>query len=57
MSEGEKWVNDQVVNTATALRLGKSARPVETARDSVRGFATKQLKSLGKSQIIASLDD
>ncbi|KAI0035665.1 hypothetical protein K488DRAFT_42801, partial [Vararia minispora EC-137] len=57
MSEGEKWVNEQVSSIAAALRAPSSLRPVEMARQAVRGFATKQLKQLPKGQSIASLDD
>ena len=57
MSEGEKWVHEQVSNTATALRAGNIVHPVQSARSAVQGFATKQLKTLGKGQAIASLED
>jgi hypothetical protein len=54
MSEGEKWVGNQVSNTALALRTGADAKPVHSAETAVRSFATKEL---GKAQAIASLED
>jgi hypothetical protein len=57
MSEGERWVNEQVSGVATALRGGSGMQPVEMARESVRSFATRQLKRLPKGQAIASLED
>ncbi|KAK9895650.1 hypothetical protein P389DRAFT_67222 [Cystobasidium minutum MCA 4210] len=57
MSEGEKWIWDQTQNVALALRAGKSARPVKTARTAVTNFATKQLRQLDKGNALASVED
>ncbi|VDC04094.1 unnamed protein product [Peniophora sp. CBMAI 1063] len=57
MSEGEKWVHEQISNTGTALRAGNIVQPVQSARSAVQSFATKQLKNLGEGQTIASLED
>ncbi|KAI0321814.1 hypothetical protein OF83DRAFT_158973 [Amylostereum chailletii] len=54
MSEGDKWVAEQVSNVVTALRAGNVAEPVQTAQSAVRRFATKEL---GKAQAIAALED
>ncbi|KZW03984.1 hypothetical protein EXIGLDRAFT_10097 [Exidia glandulosa HHB12029] len=55
MSEGEKWVHNQVSLLAIALRAPPSeGRPVETATKAVRAFATKEL---GRAEAIAALDD
>lgn len=57
MSEGEKWIWDQTQNVALALRAGKSARPVKTARTAVTNFATKQLRQLNKGNTLASVEE
>ncbi|PCH41181.1 hypothetical protein WOLCODRAFT_89081 [Wolfiporia cocos MD-104 SS10] len=54
MSEGDKWVWAQVGNVAAALRAGTDGKPVQTANDAVRGFATKEL---GKAKLIAAFED
>jgi len=54
MSEGEKWVSGQASNTALALRAGTAGKPVHTAEQAVRHFATKEL---GKADLIAALED
>lgn len=54
MSEGDKWVESQVVTIAGLLREGNAGKPVENAGNTVRKFATKQL---GKADIIAALED
>lgn len=54
MSEGEKWVSGQANNTALALRAGTAGKPVHTAEQAVRHFATKEL---GKADLIAALED
>lgn len=54
MSEGEKWVRDQAANVAIALRAGTEGKPVTTAENAVRRFATKEL---GKADAIAALED
>ena len=54
MSEGERWVSDQVSNVAISLRAGTEGKPVQTAETAVRRFATKEL---GKAEAIAALED
>jgi hypothetical protein len=54
MSEGEKWVLDQVSTVSTALSIGTAGKPVELAEGAVRKFATREL---GKASLIASLED
>lgn len=55
MSEGDKWVTNQVNLLAIALRApGSEGRPVETASKAVRAFATKEL---GRADAIAALED
>lgn len=54
MSEGDQWVFAQVGNVATSLRAGTAGKPVRTAEDAVRGFATREL---GKSKLIAAFED
>ncbi|EJD53821.1 hypothetical protein AURDEDRAFT_110562 [Auricularia subglabra TFB-10046 SS5] len=54
MSEGEKWVHHQVGLLAIALRAGGASKPVQTASEAVRAFATKEL---GRAEAIAALDD
>jgi hypothetical protein len=54
MSEGEKWVSNQVADIALALRAGAESKPVQSAEAAVRRFATKEL---GKAQAIAALED
>jgi hypothetical protein len=55
MSEGEKWVRSQVSNVVIALiSTPEEGKPVETAEDAVRAFATREL---GKSAAIAALED
>ncbi|KDQ64867.1 hypothetical protein JAAARDRAFT_28513 [Jaapia argillacea MUCL 33604] len=54
MSEGDRWIHSQITNLRLALRSGTAGKPVTTAEDAVRTFATKQL---GKSHAIAALED
>ncbi|KAG8858598.1 hypothetical protein FRB91_009566 [Serendipita sp. 411] len=55
MSEGEKWVWNQVSNVGLALRsTPEEGKPVETAELAVRAFTTREL---GKAAAIASLED
>jgi hypothetical protein len=54
MSEGDKWVLAQASNVALALRAGTSGKPVQTAQEAVRKFATK---ALTRADMIASLED
>ncbi|KAK0206499.1 hypothetical protein DFS33DRAFT_1372790 [Desarmillaria ectypa] len=54
MSEGDKWVWDQVSNVSLALKAGTAGEPVKAASSAVRKFATKEL---GKAALIASLED
>lgn len=54
MSEGDSWVKLQTADVAVALREGTAGKPVHTAADAVRSFATK---SLGQADFIASLED
>ncbi|KAI0733374.1 hypothetical protein C8Q72DRAFT_636905 [Fomitopsis betulina] len=54
MSEGERWVREETVSIAAALRLGAEGKPVQTAEDAVRGFATKEL---GKAGMITTYED
>lgn len=57
MSEGEKWIKDQTQNVSLALRAGKSARPVNTARKAVTNFATRELRQLEKGNAVASVEE
>lgn len=54
MSEGEKWVQDQTVAVAIALRSGTEGKPVETAEAAIRKFATREL---GRASYISALED
>ena len=54
MSEGEKWVQDQTVAIAIALRSGNEGKPVTTAETCVRKFATREL---GRANYISALED
>lgn len=54
MSEGEKWVVQQVATIGGLLREGSEGKPVHNAQSAVRRFATKQL---GKADVIAALED
>lgn len=54
MSEGDKWVWSQVSMIALALRAGNESRPVRSAEQTVRKFATREL---GKASSIAALED
>lgn len=54
MSEGGQWVSDEAGDIAAALRLGTEGKPVKTANDAVRRFATREL---GKAPLIASFED
>jgi len=54
MSEGDKWVWSQVSTIALALRAGNESRPVRSAEQAVRKFATREL---GKASLIAALED
>ncbi|KAF8351539.1 hypothetical protein F5887DRAFT_1058387 [Amanita rubescens] len=54
MSEGDKWVWEQVTSVSRALKVDSSSRPVQEAEAAVRRFATREL---GKADLIASLED
>lgn len=55
MSEGDQWVNSQASNVGLALKAGTAGKPVQTAEEAVRGFATREL---GKAKTtIAALED
>ncbi|KAF8741150.1 hypothetical protein AX14_005744 [Amanita brunnescens Koide BX004] len=54
MSEGDKWVWEQVTLASRALKVDSSGKPVREAEAAVRRFATKEL---GKADLIASLED
>lgn len=54
MSEGDKWVWEQVSNVSLALREGTAGQPVHAAGAAVRRFATREL---GKADVIATLED
>lgn len=54
MSEGEKWVQDQTVAIAIALRSGTEGKPVTTAEMCIRKFATREL---GRANYISGLED
>jgi hypothetical protein len=54
MSEGDRWMANQINKVGLALRAGTEGKPVQTAGDAVRSFATKEL---GKAQAIAALED
>lgn len=57
MSEGEKWIASQTQNVALAIRAGKEAKPVATARAAVTSFATRELRSLEKGAAVASVEE
>lgn len=57
MSEGEKWIINQTQSVALAIRAGKTARPVQTAKSAVQAFATRELKMLEKANAVASVDE
>jgi len=58
MSEGEKWILEQTQNVALALRLpGKEGKPVQTAMNAVKNFATRELRTLEKGNAVASVED
>lgn len=48
MTEGDKWLLNQTQLTALALRQGKAGKPVHSAHEAVRRFATTELKSRDK---------
>lgn len=54
MSEGDKWIHSSVASVSIALRAGNEAKPVNTASQAVRKFATRELS---KAEAIAALDD
>ena len=54
MSEGDKWVSQQVATIGGLLREGNEGKPVSNAQSTVKRFATKQL---GKADAIAALED
>ena len=55
MSEGDKWVWNQISTVGLALRATPSeGQPVETAEQAVRAFTTREL---GKAASIASIED
>ncbi len=54
MSEGDKWVWEQVTSVSRALKVDSSSKPVQEAEAAVRRFATREL---GKADLIASLED
>ncbi|KAH9853810.1 hypothetical protein C2E23DRAFT_820584 [Lenzites betulinus] len=54
MSEGDSWIAMQTADIAIALKQGTAGKPVQSAAEAVRSFATK---SLGQADFIASLED
>ncbi|KAH9843804.1 uncharacterized protein C8Q71DRAFT_14120 [Rhodofomes roseus] len=54
MSEGERWVSMQAASVAAAMRRETEDKPVKTAENAVRGFATKEL---GKANTIMTCED
>jgi hypothetical protein len=55
MSEGDKWLLNQINSIGLALRaIPEEGKPVAAAETAVRAFATKEL---GKSAAIAALED
>jgi hypothetical protein len=54
MSEGDKWVSSQASTIALALRSGSEGKPVRSAEQAVRKFATREL---GKASSIAAFED
>jgi len=54
MSEGDKWVENSISSVALALRAGVEGKPVATANNAVRSFATRELS---KAEAIAALED
>lgn len=54
MSEGDRWLSNQIFQISLALRAGTEGKPVTTAGEAVRHFATREL---GKAKAIAALDD
>ena len=57
MSEGEKWIVNSTHSVALAVRTGRSARPVSTARAAVQAFATRELKTVEKGSAVASVEE
>jgi len=57
MSEGDKWIRETSQAVGLALRSGPSAKPVATALQAIRSFATAELRNLSRIDAIASLDD
>ncbi|KAG8855619.1 hypothetical protein FRB96_006814 [Tulasnella sp. 330] len=55
MSEGDRWLSNQIFQVSLALRAEpRDGKPVTTAGEAVRSFATREL---GKAKAIAALDD
>ncbi|KAG9009895.1 hypothetical protein FRB94_011341 [Tulasnella sp. JGI-2019a] len=55
MSEGDRWLSNQIFQVSLALRAEpREGKPVTTAGEAVRSFATREL---GKAKAIAALDD
>lgn len=54
MTEGDAWLLKQTQLLALALRQGRHGKPVQTAQDAVRKFATNELKSIDK---LASVEE
>ncbi|KAG8827202.1 hypothetical protein FRC17_007951 [Serendipita sp. 399] len=55
MSEGERWVLNQISEISLALRASpEEGKPVEAAELAVRAFTTREL---GKAAAIAALED
>jgi len=54
MSEGDKWIKRNVELTAIALRTGAASKPVQSARQAVHAFATRELSG---AESIAGFDD
>lgn len=55
MSEGDRWLSNQIFQVSLALRAEpREGKPATTAGEAVRSFATREL---GKAKAIAALDD
>ena len=57
MAQGDKVLRDMVHSVSLALRVGRKAKPVKTAGDAIRAFATAELRSLAKTDLIASVEE
>lgn len=54
MSEGDKWITDNVSVVQNALNAGPPGKPVHTAQKVIRKFAASALKN---ADSIAAVED